>query len=190
MDFLKEALGEELYAQVADKLNGNDKIKLANLANGEYIPKAKYDAERTTSKGLKTQIEELNTKIAEMQNVSNGADALKAQLAQIQADLAKKDAEIKSQRLDFSILESARTHKAKDPALMAKMVDRSKIAEKDDGYIGLDEQFDELAKSYSYMFETAPAQAGGFDANRVPNLSSGTNENAVMNAMIRGTLGR
>ena len=39
MEFLKKILGEELYAQVAAKLEGNDSVKLANLATGEYVSK-------------------------------------------------------------------------------------------------------------------------------------------------------
>ena len=52
MDFLKEILGEELFAQVAEKVNahnGNEankdkQIKIANLGGGEYVSKAKHDA--------------------------------------------------------------------------------------------------------------------------------------------------
>lgn len=184
MEFLKEVLGDELYSQVAEKLNGNESIKIANIADGQYIPKAKFDAERTASKTLKGQIDDLNSKIAQMQDEAVGVDAIKAQLAQLQSDIAKKDAEMKSQRMDYSILDAARKHKAKDPDLMAKMIDRAKIAETENGYSGLDEQFETLAKTYGYMFDNAPAPAGGFDPNRIPN-GSGTSENSVMNGMIR-----
>ena len=53
MDFLKEILGEELYAQFAEKINahnGNEankdkQIKIANLGGGEYVSTAKHNAE-------------------------------------------------------------------------------------------------------------------------------------------------
>ncbi len=52
MDFLKEILGEELFAQFAEKINahnGNEankdkQVKIANLGGGEYVSKAKHDA--------------------------------------------------------------------------------------------------------------------------------------------------
>ena len=52
MDFLKEILGEELFNQVAEKINahnGNEankdkQIKIANLGGGDYVSKAKHDA--------------------------------------------------------------------------------------------------------------------------------------------------
>ena len=43
MEWLKEFLGDELYSQVEAKLKGNDKVKLANLASGEYVSKSKFD---------------------------------------------------------------------------------------------------------------------------------------------------
>jgi hypothetical protein len=56
MEFLKEALGDELYNQVAAKLKGNDKIKLANLADGGYVGKEKFDASETTVADLRKQL--------------------------------------------------------------------------------------------------------------------------------------
>ena len=43
MEFLKEYLGDELYSQVEAKLKDNDKVKLANLASGEYVSKSKLN---------------------------------------------------------------------------------------------------------------------------------------------------
>lgn len=189
MEFLKDILGEELFAQVAEKLSENESIKLANIADGQYIPKSKFDAERSGAKALKTQIEELQGRITELQNENAGADTLKVQLAQIQRDLEAKDAQIKAQRMDFALMEAARAHKAKDPEIIAQMIDRSQIAEQGDGYIGMDEQLDAIAKAYSYMFESEPAApVGGFDPLRVPQ--GGTTENAVMNNLIRAAAGR
>lgn len=56
MEFLKEILGEELYAQVAAKLEGNKTVKLANLASGEYVSKAKYESDMQAKE---TRIQEL-----------------------------------------------------------------------------------------------------------------------------------
>lgn len=52
MEFLKEILGEELFNQIAEKINahnGNEankdnQIKIGNLGSGEYVGKGKYDA--------------------------------------------------------------------------------------------------------------------------------------------------
>ncbi len=43
MEFLKDALDEQLYVQVVEKLRSNDRVKLANLAEGQYVAKYKFD---------------------------------------------------------------------------------------------------------------------------------------------------
>ena len=50
MEFLKEILGADLYAQITEKINahnGNEankdkQIKIGNLGSGEYVGKGKY----------------------------------------------------------------------------------------------------------------------------------------------------
>lgn len=44
MEFLKPVLGEALYAQVQEKLKGRTDVKLANLAEGQYVDKRKFKA--------------------------------------------------------------------------------------------------------------------------------------------------
>jgi hypothetical protein len=63
---LKEALGEELYNQVTEKLKGNDKIKLANLADGGYVGKEKFDASESTIADLKQQLTDRDKDIKEL----------------------------------------------------------------------------------------------------------------------------
>lgn len=69
MEFLKEILGEELYSQAEEKVNSynnehKDKpIKLANLSEGQYVSKEKFDRKETDYNTLKTQLESANTEI-------------------------------------------------------------------------------------------------------------------------------
>ena len=60
MEFLINVLGDELYVQVEAVLNGNEKIKLANLADGQYVGKDKFDALETTKQTLEGQLAEAN----------------------------------------------------------------------------------------------------------------------------------
>ncbi|MGN1370158.1 MAG: hypothetical protein ACI4WX_14910, partial [Aristaeellaceae bacterium] len=46
-DFLKPVLGDELFAQFAEKMGSAQGVTLANIADGSHIPKAKFDTERT-----------------------------------------------------------------------------------------------------------------------------------------------
>lgn len=74
MDFLKEALGEdfESFREKIERYNGNGgQIKLANLSDGGYVSREKYDAlcgqmdrlREESEKPLKEEIEQLKTKM-------------------------------------------------------------------------------------------------------------------------------
>ena len=88
MDFLKEILGEELYSKVASKVNehnGNEankdkQIKVANLGNGEYVGKAKYDALQTLLDGKTTELTTANDLIADLKKEQRAMKNCKARL--------------------------------------------------------------------------------------------------------------
>lgn len=73
MEFLKDVLGEALYAQVEAALKGNDKIKLANLADGQYIDKNKFTALDKEKKALEAQLGERDSEIEELKKVDAAA---------------------------------------------------------------------------------------------------------------------
>ena len=74
MEFLKELLGEELFAQLESKINehnGNEankdkQIKVANLGSGEYVGKGQYDALNESLKGKEAELLSANELIAEL----------------------------------------------------------------------------------------------------------------------------
>ena len=80
MEFLKEILGEELFNQVAEKINahnGNEanrekQIKIANLGGGEYVGKGKYDALNELLTGKQTELDAANGLISELQKGTKG----------------------------------------------------------------------------------------------------------------------
>lgn len=68
---LKELCGDELYAQVEAKLNETnakipDKVnhvRFADLSEGKYVDKEKYDTKATELSGVKKQLEDANKEI-------------------------------------------------------------------------------------------------------------------------------
>ena len=84
MEFLKEILGEELYAQFAEKLNAyngdaankDKQIKLANLGGGEYVGKGKYDALQAMLDGKETELTTANGLIADLKKGTKGNEEL------------------------------------------------------------------------------------------------------------------
>lgn len=51
------------FDQFVEKLKSNKEIKLANLADGGYVAKDKFDAKETELSGVKKQLTEANTQI-------------------------------------------------------------------------------------------------------------------------------
>lgn len=148
MEFLKEILGEELYAQVAAKLEGNDSVKLANLATGEYVSKSKY-------------VDELAVKDKRIQEL---ADTIKnfegVDVKQLQDDVEnwkiKYNQDLESARLDSAIqLAIAKSGTLSEKALMG-LLDKDKIKfDKDGKLTGLDEQIEAIKKEDSFLFKAA-----------------------------------
>lgn len=80
MDFLKEALGEdfEAFKEKIEKFNGQSEkpLKLANLSDGGYVSRDKYDAlcgqmeklGEESAKAYKEEIEQLKNKMADAEN--------------------------------------------------------------------------------------------------------------------------
>ena len=106
MEFLKGILGEELFAQVAEKINahnGNEankenQIKVANLGAGEYVGKGKFDSLQALFDGQKTELEKANGLIAELRKATKGNEEMQGKItaydAQV-AELQKQLAEVK-----------------------------------------------------------------------------------------------
>lgn len=95
MEFLKEVLGEELYGKVESAVksfngkpeNKDKQIKMANLATGEYVGKAKYDSLETEKKNLETQIATLNGTINTLKDSNKDNEALQGTIKKLQEDL-------------------------------------------------------------------------------------------------------
>lgn len=148
MEFLKEILGEELYAQMAAKLEGNKDVKLANLASGEYVSRAKYDSDMQAKE---TRIQELTQSVKDFDGVD---------VKQLQTDVKnweiKYNQDLESARLDSAIqLAIAKSGTLSEKALMG-LLDKDKIKfDKDGKLTGLDEQLEAIKKEDSFLFKAA-----------------------------------
>lgn len=188
-EFLKPILGDDLYAQFSEKMNSAEGVRLANIADGSFIPKAKYDEERTANKTYKQQVDELNGKLTALQEAAAGNDDLKNQIAKLQSDLAAKDTEMQRRQLEFGAREVIRGRKARNVDIVMRMIDMSKVTESNGQYYGLNEQLDALVKSDPFLFEPEHDHAGGLDPNKDPDPGK-PNSNYSVNQLIRRAAGR
>ena len=92
---LEELLGEELYKQVEEKINAAnanepDKLKhirYADLSEGEYVSKGKYDTAVAEKENLAGQIKTLNTTIGDLKKNNADNEALQSTITDLQAKL-------------------------------------------------------------------------------------------------------
>lgn len=187
MDFLKDALGDDLFAQVSEKLNGNESIRLANVANGSYIPKDKYDLERQNVRAQKQQIDELNTKLTELTQKAELSETLRGQLAAMQQTIAQNEAQMQAQRMEYAVRDLVRGSGARNSDIVYRMLDTSKITEHEGKYVGVDEQIEALKKSDPYLFGIETPPRAGADPMREPTGSPSVN--AQINQAIRQAAG-
>ena len=111
MDFLKEILGEELFAQFAEKINaynGNEankdkQIKLANLGGGEYVSKAKHDALQALFDSKDQELTAANGLIEGFKKSAKGNEELQGQITTYQDQVKQLQEQLKQTQIDSGL---------------------------------------------------------------------------------------
>lgn len=169
MEFLKEFLGDDLYAQVEAKLKDNENVKLANLASGEYVSKSKYDDKEEELKTANAQLANLSETVKKFEG--EDIESLKKQLTDSQEkydnDISALQTTMKKMAAVDSWLDA---HPSKHRNLLKAQFNLDKIEiEKDGTMKGLDEQGKTLAETYKDMFIIEQPKAGGMPQGGTPN---------------------
>jgi len=168
MEFLKEILGEELFAQVAEKINahnGNEankdnQIKIGNLGKGEYVASGKYNALQDTLAGKDAEIANANNLIAELKKESKGNAEMQQKFADYEAENAKLQQELQDTKLKSAIKVALLSEKAVDVdyltfKLNEKLKEKGETLELDenDNIKGWEDRLSGLKTQFPTMFE-------------------------------------
>lgn len=186
---LKTHLSQELFDQVREALTDAPNLTIINTAEGAWVPKAKFDEERTSSKSLKTQIAELHGKLSAAEDTSKSAETLKSQVAQLTKDVADRDGKVTELTRSYQIRDILSKSDVRDPDVVLKLLDMSKVAEKEGQISGITEQLDTLKQSASYLFTTQQAPRGGFGGGKPETLAPAASSNTSVNDAIRAAAG-
>lgn len=143
---LKEHLTEETFNQVSTELEGKD-LKLADLSQGGYVSKTKYDAAITDANSHKETAEKwegnYNTLKGEFDTFKTTTEGEKAaSQKQLVKALAQTDL-VKA--------------KARDVEVVMPLIDLEKVTLTETGIEGLTEQLAAIKESKGYLFETEEA---------------------------------
>lgn len=170
MDFLKEILGDALFAQVAEKINahnGNEankdrQIKIGNLGGGDYTSTAKYNADVERYKTeLSSKDQELltaNGLIEEFKKSAKGNEALQGKITEYESTISQLQDQLKQTQLDSEIKVALLAAKATDIDYLTfklKAVN-DKLDLGEDGKIkGIDDMITGLKTQFPNQFEKA-----------------------------------
>lgn len=170
MDFLKEILGEALFAQVAEKINahnGNEAnkdrlIKIGNLGSGDYTSTAKYNADIDRYKAeLSSKEQELlaaNGLIEEAKKSAKGNEALQGKITEYESTITQLQEQLKQTQLDSEIKVALLAAKATDIDYLTYKLKSgdSKPEMGEDGKIkGIDDMIKGLKTQFPNQFEKA-----------------------------------
>lgn len=163
MDFLKEILGDELYAKIEAKINEHNgkeenkekQLKLANLGGGEYVGKGKYDADIENLKKVTKGNEELQGKITGYE--TQVAD-LQKQLQDTKIKSALKVALLSEKALDIDYLTFKVNEKLAEQGKVLELDENENIKGWDEMVSGLKTQFPAQFNNEKGMQKVEPIQ--------------------------------
>lgn len=172
---LEELLGEELYAQVKaklDEVNGKEPDKLkhvryADLSEGEYVSKGKYDSLSSELTGKQSELDKANELISSLKKSEAKNEALKAKFADYEAQISQLQAQNKADKLNSAVKVALLANGASDVDYITFKLnerlnkDGVKLDLDENGNVkGLDSRISELKTAFPKMFESGNAPEG------------------------------
>lgn len=185
MDFLKDILGEDLFAQVSEKINAHNEneankdkqIKIGNLGSGEYVGKGKYDALNELLTGKQTELDTANGLIEQFKKSAKGNEELQGKIIQYETTVKDLQAKLNEQQIKSALKIALLSEKALDIDYLTFKVDEKlkadgKTLELDEGekIKGWDDILSGLKTQFPTQFESKK-NGGVVEPNPLPNDS-------------------
>lgn len=186
MEFLKEILGDDLYNQIAEKINahnGNEankdkQIKIGNLGSGEYVSKGKHDALQAQFDGQKTELETANGLIAELKKGTKGNEELQGKISGYETQVADLQKQLHETKVKSAVKVALLSEKAIDIDYLTYKLDEKLKADgktleldENDKIKGWDDLLSGLKTQLPAQFETK--KGGQVDPNPLPSGDDG-----------------
>lgn len=187
MEFLRTVLGDDLYAQVTEKINahnGNEanagkQIKIGNLGSGEYVGKGKYDSEieklANQLTGKQSELDAANGLIDQFKRSAKGNDELQGKINEYNTQVQQLQAQLAETKRNSALKVALLSEKALDVdyltfKLMEKLKADGKTLELDENenIKGWDDLRDGLKTQYPAQFESAKSKGVAIEANPLP----------------------
>ncbi len=169
MEFLKEILGDELYAQFEAKINeynssdaGKEKqVKIGNLNSGEYVGKTEYDSVNEQLSGKQQELDAANTLIADLKKNNKGDEGLQSKISGYETDIADLQAQLAETKLKSAVKVALMSANAADVDYLTFKLNESLKAknevlelDENDKIKGWDNRLSELKAQFPNMFSS------------------------------------
>ncbi len=169
---LQELLGEELFSQVQAKLDEvnakeTDKLKhvrYADLSEGNYVSKLKYDDIASQLEGKEAELATANGLIAELKKGTKGNEELQGKITTYESDIANLQAELQETKIKSAVKVGLLSAKCKDIdyvtyKLMEGLKEKGESLDLDDNdqIKGWEDKLKGLQTQLPTQFETAGA---------------------------------
>lgn len=161
MELLKGIFGDKAltFAELEKALEGNEKIKLANLSGGDYVGLQKFKDKETELTTANATIKNLQDSIKKFDGVD--VEALKKTATDWES---KYNADISTIKRDSAVSMAIMQAKGKNPKAIQALLDMENIKVKADGTLeGLD--LEALKKSDGYLFDIETVTKEGTGLN-------------------------
>ena len=195
---LEELLGAELYAQVKakiDEVNANETDKLkhvryADLSEGEYVGKGKYDSEieklNNIISGKDTELTTANDLIAQLKKGTKGNEELQGKITQYEQQNAQLQEQLKETKIRSAIKVALLSEKAVDVdyltyKLNEKLKEKGETLELDenDNIKGWNDKLAGLKTQFPTMFESSSNGGDGYSRMDDGRLPGGDDHNTL-----------
>ncbi|AQR77445.1 phage scaffolding protein [Paenibacillus larvae] len=140
-----------------------------------HIPKHRFDEVNEAKKQLETEIKDRDKQLSELQKTVGDNQSLQDQIAKLQDENKKKEAEYQTKIKDLSVtnaIKLALNGQVHDEELVAGLLDKTKLELDESGALkGLDDQVKVLQESKAFLFvqndQTSPRFKGASPADGV-----------------------
>lgn len=167
MDFLKDIFGDKplTFEEFTRALEASKDIKLANLATGQYVDKAKFD-------GKDKEHQEATALIAELKKGNAGNESLQAKISEYEAKLSELETENHRIKVDAAVKVALLEAKAVDiDYLTFKLKEKGDLTLSEDGTVkGIGEAITGLRTQFPSQF--SPDSRKKVDEKKLPDEPS------------------
>ncbi len=186
---LEELLGEDLFKQVQAKIDAanegeTDKLKhirFADLSEGGYISKDRFDATESDLNSKKDELKKANDLIAQLKKETGSNKSLQDKIAEYQADIERLQAENAKLKIDSALQFALKDAGASDvDYMMFKAKEKSELELDDKGKIkGIDDLLADLKTRLPGQFTSKDGNAEGRKKLEPNGLPESTNQKTV-----------